>query len=386
MDTTQWIRSRATTEQPLNLHAVGRERPDLLEQAFALPTPRGWRKCLIDAGVDPYKIVHAYQENVSCAICGFSFSVLGTHLKVRHGVTGEEYLQEFGPNCELSSESFRATKFAAGPVAGIAHWEGIWSRHYVVDWIIRLHEEGHDVNYQNLIDIGSSLGNAGRELFGSWDAALQAAGLNPDNERAIPPFLHWTREAIIDGLNAFALAKKKDHLLQMPDDLRSAIARTFGTPKAACKAAGLRVDEINYRTDLSGRPVTKLVAAIRRLEPLKGRERRRMLGEIYHRNKINRSIIQFRFGSLEQLAAEKGIDPQVVSLVTYRDEADVHHDLDLLESAGLTLGFHSLRHGYWRLYRVIRDTGWGSERLKSKARTPVSLPASNSALNNTATE
>jgi hypothetical protein len=129
LEKLQWIRSRAAVGDPLNLHAVMRERPDLLEQAFALPTPRGWRRCLVDAGVDPYKIAHAYKEVASCAICGFTCPVLGTHLKSCHGTTGEEYIQEFGPDCELSSESFRATKFAAGPVAGIAHWEGIWSHH-----------------------------------------------------------------------------------------------------------------------------------------------------------------------------------------------------------------------------------------------------------------
>ncbi len=66
MDITQWIRSQAATGQPLNIHAVQRERPDLLEQAFAGPTPRGWRRSLIDAGVDPYKIVLDYEDQVEC--------------------------------------------------------------------------------------------------------------------------------------------------------------------------------------------------------------------------------------------------------------------------------------------------------------------------------
>ena len=52
MDLTKWIRSQAATRQPLNLHAVARARPDLLEQAFAGPAPRGWRRSLMDAGVD----------------------------------------------------------------------------------------------------------------------------------------------------------------------------------------------------------------------------------------------------------------------------------------------------------------------------------------------
>ena len=53
MKLSKWIRSRAATQQPLNLHAVTRERPDLLELAFAGPTPRGWRRSLMDAGSIP---------------------------------------------------------------------------------------------------------------------------------------------------------------------------------------------------------------------------------------------------------------------------------------------------------------------------------------------
>lgn len=57
MDITQWIRSRAAARQPLNIHAVWREHSELLELAFAGPTPRGWRRSwrgsLIDAGVGP---------------------------------------------------------------------------------------------------------------------------------------------------------------------------------------------------------------------------------------------------------------------------------------------------------------------------------------------
>ncbi|MEI7912559.1 MAG: SEL1-like repeat protein [Verrucomicrobiota bacterium] len=65
MELTQWIRSQAATGQPLNIHAVQRERPDLLEQAFAGPAPRGWRRSLIDAGVDPYEIVHEFGKGVA---------------------------------------------------------------------------------------------------------------------------------------------------------------------------------------------------------------------------------------------------------------------------------------------------------------------------------
>ena len=158
MDITNWIRSQAATGQPLNIHAVQRERPDLLEQAFAGPTPRGWRRSLRDAGVDPYKIVLDYEDQVECAVCGMAFVILVRHLKIRHGMTCEEYLQEFGRDHETTSESYRAGLTGLRPISGIAHWERVWSPQYVIDWILRLHhEECIPVNHEHIHQVLSQL-------------------------------------------------------------------------------------------------------------------------------------------------------------------------------------------------------------------------------------
>ena len=371
---TKWIRSQAAKGEALNLHAVMRERPDLLEQAFGGPSPRGWRRSLIDAGVNPYKIVHQYEDHVECAICGSSSSVLGSHLKLCHGITGDEYKEEFGPDCELSSESFRAAKFSAKPIAGIAHWEGIWSRYYVVDWIIRLHDEGRDLNYHSLHEDGKLLAFAGWYQFGSWDAALRAAGFNPDDERAIPVFQQWTKDMVIEKLQEFAVAKKGNWRLKMSMDLRLALGRIFGSPKAAAKAAGLKFEDINPRAIFSSRQVTDLVKAIRKLENLKGLSRQKKLRAIYHKNDENRRIIQNHYESLRKLAIKEGIDLRVVAPQAYRDKADVIHDLDLIEQEGKILKHDTLRDGHSRLYNIMLETGWGLERLVVLPRPPKRAP------------
>ena len=374
MELTDWIRSRAASGQPLNLHAVARERPDLLEMAFGGPNSRGWRGSLIDAGVDPYGIIHEYEDLVECAICGRSLPVLGSHLKSCHGLTGDEYREEFGPHRRLSSESFRATKFEGRLIAGIGHWERLWSRHYVTDWILRLHEEGYDVNYQNLVEIGRSLASYGWSLFGSWDAALRSAGLDPDLERSIPPFRQWTRTMVIEGLRNFAKLRQENRRREMSIPLRMAIRRFFKTMQAACRAAGVDFEEINPRVIPMGEPVVRLLSAIRTLESLKGSERRRRLDAIYLKNKVNHRIVVGHYGSLRKLAVREGIDPKNVDPATYRDEADVLHDLDLLVSDGTLPNFSTLKKGNKRLYNVIRETGWGAARLKSEPRRPFKYP------------
>jgi hypothetical protein len=363
MNITKWIRSRAASGQALNLHAVARERPDLLELAFAGPTPRGWRRSLMDAGVDPYKIVHEHEQDVECAVCGMSHAVLGAHLKACHDLTGEEYRQEFGPDLEISSESYRVSHFGGRPVAGIAHWESLWSHHYVIDWVLRLHAEGHDLNSQYVAKTGRPLASTGRALFGSWDATLQAAGLDPDLLRAIPPHRQWTRRMVIKGLREFAKMKKANWRMEMPDHLRMAAPRFFGTLEAAYLAAGLSYEQISSRAIFKSAAVDNLVAEIRALESLKGRERRRKLDAIYLKNEDNHRIVLGHFVSLRKLAEKTGIDPRLVAPDIYRDEADVQHDLDVLEYEGKPITFSTLKNGHWRLYNVIRETGWGLERL-----------------------
>jgi len=377
MDPTQWIRSQAATGQPLNLHAVGRVRPDLLELAFAGPAPRGWRRSLMDAGVDPYKIVHEYEQDVECAVCGVSLGVLGIHLKHCHDMTGEDYRQEFGPDREISSESYRASHFGGRPIAGIAHWDELWSRHYVVDWILRLHEDRNHLNVHHVTKIGRALASTGRSLFGSWDGALRAAGLDPALFRVIPPHREWTRAKVLDGLRNFAKLKAVNWRRRMSNPLRMAMTRFFKTPQAACRAAGLNYEEINPRAIFEGEPVAKVVVAIRGLENLKGRERRQKLDAIYHKNEVNQRIVVGHYGSLRKLAAKEGIALRVVATQVYRDEADVQHDLDLLEGQGKPLTYGTLKNGHGRLYKTIRETGWGAERLIKEPAKPTRFPPCN---------
>ena len=63
MDITKWIRFQAATRQPLNIHAVQREQPDLLEQAFAGPTPRGCNRPIV--GREDIKPTAMIQESVT---------------------------------------------------------------------------------------------------------------------------------------------------------------------------------------------------------------------------------------------------------------------------------------------------------------------------------
>jgi DNA-binding XRE family transcriptional regulator len=143
-----------------------------------------------------------------------------------------------------------------------------------------------------------------------------------------------------------------------------AVKRRFPTLEQAAAAAGVEFEEISPRAIFKGRPVMAVVEAIRGLEGLKGRERRERLDAIYHGDATARRIVMHHYTSLHQLALAEGIDPAAVATAVYRDEADVQHDLDRLEREWGALDRQALIRDHKRLYNVIMQTGWGTDRLQ----------------------
>lgn len=359
----EWIRAEAAAGKPLNLHAVARRCPKFLKAAYSGRSPRGWYRTLVDAGVDPYRVVHEHVEKVDCPVCEYSGLVLGSHLSIRHGIERHEYAKVLGPNIETSSESFRAGQFNAYPMYGIKHWERLWSKRYVIDWILRLNEGGHPLNYRAITQNGKPLTYAAHRFFESWDDALEAAGIAPADQRLIAERREWTPQLVIRGLRELAKKRRRNKHVQMSDGLRNAVTRFYGNPKTAVKAAGISYDEINSRVIFSSSKVSRLVEAIRKLEGVKGRARLTRLKAIWQKDEDNWRIVRGHYKSLRQLAIQEGIDLRVVSDSIYRDEADVQHDLDLIERSGKPITYQTLKHGNSRLYNVILKTGWGLERL-----------------------
>lgn len=163
----------------------------------------------------------------------------------------------------------------------------------------------------------------------------------------------------------------------MPNALRMAVERFFGTLQAGGQAAGLEYEEVTSRAIFKGKPVADLVASIRALENLNGRERWLSLAAIYHKNRVNQRIVVGHYGSLRKLAAREGIAPRAVGKAMYRDEADVLHDLDLIGSKGTVITFSTLKNGYRQLYETINATGWGAERLQVEPVYPSKYPPCN---------
>ncbi len=130
---------------------------------------------------------------------------------------------------------------AALEAAGMdpAHWSKrapAWTRERVVETIRAIVARGGAVNHAALRR--DSVSRAGVSLFGTWDDALRAAGLDPGKIRRRAP---WTPDEILQEIRRKVQAGEPLNAKNVaPHSLRSRGTTFFGSWDAALSAAGLK--------------------------------------------------------------------------------------------------------------------------------------------------
>lgn len=113
-----------------------------------------------------------------------------------------------------------------------------WTVERVVKTIHRLDRQGVALNYASVHKADGGLPQAARKLLGSWNDALRAAGYDPEQIRASRR--PWTREEIIDLIRRRAAAGLPVASYNVaPLSAEIASRRLFGSWKAALRAAGV---------------------------------------------------------------------------------------------------------------------------------------------------
>lgn len=184
-----------------------------------------------------------------------------------------------------------------------------WSRERIVEEIRKLHEQGIPLNMSSVRRIFPSLvaTACSRKYFGSWKAAVEAAGFNYDEVLQIR---RWSKERVLEEIR---------QLYEKGEDLRpSAVARLcqtllmsarkfFGGWREAVIAAGIDYDSyINQkRTSRIEQDKQQIIEEIRRLyeegriEELSGAWR-------YHLTLFRKA--RHRFGSWRKAIEAAGLD------------------------------------------------------------------------------
>ena len=246
------IRALDRKRQPLNLSAVKRAHPRLLEKVYALRPFAGWKRALEASGLSYETIQIELEEFVVCRICGAELQALSSHLHFIHELTPSEYSAEF-PGAELLCEELRA-RMRISERHLLPHWEPLWSPEYVLDRIAEYRAQGCSVNLAAMDDLDVPLLGAANKYFGSWDEALRRAGLDPRKERARPAgFYYPTAESVCAEIQRrVAAGWSLNHTDMVKDEhrdiaLRLGGDRFFGSWDGALRAAGIDPATVRQR-------------------------------------------------------------------------------------------------------------------------------------------
>jgi hypothetical protein len=162
-----------------------------------------------------------------------------------------------------------------------------WSKPLIIRLIKQAKRAEHDLHWSAVTRRGDELGRAAfaslqPRLFGSWDRALHAAGLDADE---VSRYRKWDRNTIVaelkeryadrDSLNSGALQKQDP-------GLHAAAVRHFGSYDGALKAAGFDPNRTRQRRRWSKEAVRQeLKAFARKHRGLEDRELREDAPALY---------------------------------------------------------------------------------------------------------
>ena len=237
-------------DRALNISAVKRHSPELMEIAYSQNEYWGWKQAVEDAGISYNDIRVDLLDYVVCEICNEPFSSLMSHLNHKHGITKDEYARDYGSHVEVLSEELRANRMnrcSKKANSELPHWEPLYTKEYLLDRLWAYHKMGKTLHARAVQKYDYALLTGSRKYCGGWHPALEAVGLNSSNIRKID-HVHWSRELIIEKLRERKLEKKQlnpKHLRLDDENLYLAIRRVFDNNyDAALRAARINPDKI----------------------------------------------------------------------------------------------------------------------------------------------
>jgi len=218
-------------------------------------------------------------ESVTCRLCGREFkAIMASHLIRVHGFDpahpGQEYKRLTGET-RLRSEATQR-KTTEHHVATLEQRGQHWDRARVIREIRARHARGEPLTLAGDPEFAASmLVQMARRSIGSWRAAVEAAGFDPDDELLR---IRWTDEAVIDAIRA-EHAAGRDLRPKAVEERFSALSNavrrsSFGSWRAALAAAGINPDSVLRIRAWSREAVVHALRQIGRVLSIKEIERR----------------------------------------------------------------------------------------------------------------
>lgn len=144
-----------------------------------------------------------------------------------------------------------------------------WTRQRIIQLVKQASRKGEDLYWAAVTRREDELGKAAfaslqRRLFGNWDSALRAAGLDPER---VSRYRRWGRENIIAQLKKRSRAGKplNSGAIQREDaGFHAAAVRHFGAYDKALRAAGLNPEKLRQRRRWTSEDVVRELRAFKK--------------------------------------------------------------------------------------------------------------------------
>lgn len=141
-----------------------------------------------------------------------------------------------------------------------------WTQETVISTIQRYAKDSLPLNAQSVIDTDGGLWAAARRLFGSWNAALQAAKIDPATVKPIshrrPPG-YWSPTRVIENIHQYTRqgCRLNAHNMQKIDNsLVSAAVYYFGTWSQALEESGIDANDVRRTQQRTSAQVSHEIA------------------------------------------------------------------------------------------------------------------------------
>jgi len=181
---------------------------------------------------------------VTCRHCQKRFrAITFLHLRNIHGYEGDHPILDYKAEFDLDYAICRRSRQKIS-TAKEAYWDERgqhWTRADVLAEIRRLHQAGECLRRR---DVPVRLYEVGRRLFGTWEAAVEQAGLNYEEASDVR---RWDREKVIERIRALADEGEPLHATHIKEHdfglYRAAVKLFPASWNRALRAAGFDPDE-----------------------------------------------------------------------------------------------------------------------------------------------
>lgn len=255
------IRKRHAGGLPVNYQAVVKDDEKLTGAARRLFG--SWNEALVAAGFDPEEIKREARQGPRLPHDSWTKEMVleGIRRAAREGQDLSAHrMQKWHPSLVATAQrlfgSWREALIAAGYAPDLIQRVREWTNEEILERIRALAANGADLSDRTASAYDAGFQAAARKHFGSWAAALKAAGVAYDEARRT---VKWSRSKVLEAIRAGRRDRVMQFIAQDYFPSWSAALRAAGVPEDKAEKVGNRIRERRLALGLSQTELGRMV-------------------------------------------------------------------------------------------------------------------------------